>query len=99
MEANKKVVILLGLMVVIACGTDAQSVCGVSFSQLLTCMPAATPPNPPPPTSTCCEVLSQADLPCFCQFKSSPILPSIGVDPELALQLPGKCKIPNPPTC
>ncbi|XP_056176873.1 putative lipid-transfer protein DIR1 [Syzygium oleosum] len=100
MEASsKKAAILLGLMVAIACCADAQTICNMTYSELMACKPAATPPNPPPPTSECCAGLSHADLKCFCQYKNSTILPSIGVDPKLAMELPSKCKIPNAPTC
>ncbi|XP_030460793.1 putative lipid-transfer protein DIR1 [Syzygium oleosum] len=100
MEATgKKAAILLGLMVAMACCADAQTICNMTYAQLMSCKPAATPPNPPPPTSACCAGLSHADLKCFCQYKNSSILPSIGVDAKLAMALPSKCKIPNAPKC
>ncbi|KAI6693834.1 hypothetical protein NL676_021544 [Syzygium grande] len=59
MEATgKKAAILLGLMVAMACCTDAQTICNMTYAQLMSCKPAATPPNPPPPTSACCAGLS-----------------------------------------
>ncbi|KAI3420708.1 uncharacterized protein J3R85_012505 [Psidium guajava] len=97
---NKEVAaILFGLMVVIACCADAQTICNMTYADVMACKPAATPPNPPPPTSVCCAGLSHADLKCFCKYKNSTILPSIGVDPKLAMELPSKCNLPHPPTC
>ncbi|KAI3420704.1 uncharacterized protein J3R85_012501 [Psidium guajava] len=100
MEAtDKKVVLLLGLMVVIACRTDAQTLCSAPVSGLADCRPAATLPNPPPPTAVCCDALKHADLNCLCQYKDSPLLPELKIDQKLALQLPKKGKLPHPAPC
>ncbi|XP_030516467.2 putative lipid-transfer protein DIR1 [Rhodamnia argentea] len=97
---NKKVVVILfGLVVAIACCADAQTICNMTYVDLMACKPAAMPPNPPLPTNMCCAGVSHADLKCFCKYKKSTILPSIGVDPKLAMELPGKCNLPHPPTC
>ncbi|EEF32699.1 putative lipid-transfer protein DIR1 [Ricinus communis] len=75
---------------------NAQSVCNVPISGLMACKPAVTPPNPSAPTSACCSALTHADMRCLCSYKNSNVLPSLGIDPNLALQLPPKCKLPRP---
>lgn len=67
--------------------------CGVTDTQLMECLPAVAPapPAPPPPTAACCEVLKEADLPCFCRFANLPGLLPHGVDPIRAKQLPSLC--------
>lgn len=79
--------------------SNAQIFCKVPVSGLMACKPAVTAPNPAPPSSNCCSVLSHADLNCLCSYKNSNILPSLGIDPNLALQLPQKCKLPHPAKC
>ncbi|KAF8014214.1 hypothetical protein BT93_H0146 [Corymbia citriodora subsp. variegata] len=100
MEASgKELVLLLGLMAAIACCADAQTLCNVPYTGLEACRPAVTPPNPSPPTGACCDAVSQANLQCLCQYKNSPLLPSLGIDPNLVLQLPEKCNLPDSPPC
>ncbi|XP_030536661.1 putative lipid-transfer protein DIR1 [Rhodamnia argentea] len=96
---DKKAVLLLGLMVVIASRTDAQTLCNAPISGLEGCRPAVTLPNPPPPTAVCCDALKHADLKCLCQYKNSPLLPELKIDQKLALELPEKCKLPHPAPC
>ncbi|XP_030536545.1 putative lipid-transfer protein DIR1 [Rhodamnia argentea] len=97
---NKKVVLLLGLMAVIACCTHAQQiVCNAPVSGLIACRPAVTLPNPPPPVAVCCDALRHADLKCLCQYKDSPLALQLHVSPKLALELPKKCKLPHPAPC
>uniref|UniRef100_A0A2P2NFQ4 Lipid binding protein n=1 Tax=Rhizophora mucronata TaxID=61149 RepID=A0A2P2NFQ4_RHIMU len=78
---------------------NAQTICNVPYAGLMACKPSVTPPNPPPPTANCCSALSHADLHCLCSYKSSSVLPSLGIDPNLAMQLPAKCNLPHAPTC
>ncbi|BFG15629.1 hypothetical protein Pyn_27007 [Prunus yedoensis var. nudiflora] len=78
---------------------DAQNICNVSMNGLMTCRPAVTAPNPAPPTTACCSALSHADMGCLCSYKNSNLLPSLGIDPNLALQLPAKCRLPHPANC
>ncbi|RDY14376.1 putative lipid-transfer protein DIR1, partial [Mucuna pruriens] len=99
MSLKERVVVVALAMVVIGSGINALNICNVPVGDLMTCKPAATAPNPPAPTAECCSAISHADLPCLCGYKNSPILPSIGIDPDLAVQLPAKCNIPNPPQC
>ncbi|GMP71302.1 hypothetical protein CsSME_00029770 [Camellia sinensis var. sinensis] len=96
MEAYQKVAIVVLLLVAI---TNAQTICNVSMDGLTACKPSVTPPNPTPPSATCCSALSHANMQCLCSYKNSKLLPSLGIDPNLALQLPAKCKLPNPPNC
>lgn len=100
----KQMIVGVALVVVVVVAAlisvnGQSSTCNVSMSDLLTCKPAVTPPNPTPPSQQCCSVLSHADLPCLCSYKNSPLLPSLGIDPKLALQLPAKCNLPHPPNC
>ncbi|PIN19315.1 hypothetical protein CDL12_04986 [Handroanthus impetiginosus] len=79
--------------------SNAQMICNMSVASLMACKPSAVPPNPPPPSATCCSALSHANMPCLCSYKNSKILPSLGIDPNLAMQLPQKCKLPNTAKC
>ncbi|XP_040999657.1 putative lipid-transfer protein DIR1 [Juglans microcarpa x Juglans regia] len=78
---------------------NAQSLCNVPYSGLMECKPSVTPPNPTAPSASCCSALSHADLRCLCSYRNSNLLPSLGIDPNLAMQLPGKCKLPNAAHC
>ncbi|TXG72907.1 hypothetical protein EZV62_001486 [Acer yangbiense] len=105
MKINNNPKLLLALMVlfVVVVAIDlaeAQSnICNISVSDLMKCKPAVTPPNPTQPTADCCSALSHADLHCLCGYKNSKLLPSFGIDPNLAIQLPRKCNLPHPPNC
>ncbi|WCJ41494.1 hypothetical protein M5689_022362 [Euphorbia peplus] len=79
--------------------SHAQTICNVPISGLMGCRPAITPPNPTLPTAGCCSALAGADLRCLCSYKNSTLLPSLGIDPNLALQLPAKCHLPHTPNC
>ncbi|GMJ08482.1 DIR1-like [Hibiscus trionum] len=94
------IIVALVLVLVMAIATsDAQSICNMPASDLMSCKPAVTPPNPPPPTATCCSALSHADMRCLCLYKNSNLLPSLGIDPNLAMKLPSLCKLPHPANC
>ncbi|KAK4361795.1 hypothetical protein RND71_017036 [Anisodus tanguticus] len=77
----------------------AQGICNMTGEGLMSCKPSVTPPNPPTPTAKCCSALSHADMGCLCSYKNSQWLPSLGIDPKLAMQLPKKCKLPHSPNC
>lgn len=79
--------------------SNAQTICNVSVSGLMACKSAVTPPNPTTPSTDCCTALSHADLRCLCSYRNSNLLPSLGIDPNLAMQLPGKCKLPHAAHC
>ncbi|XP_009339897.2 putative lipid-transfer protein DIR1 [Pyrus x bretschneideri] len=105
--ARQKLVVVLAAVVLVAIAgnggfvhvVNAQNICNVSVSDLMSCRPAVTSPNPAPPTKACCAALSHANLSCLCSYKNSSVLPSLGIDPNLALQLPAKCKLPHPANC
>ncbi|KAH6757810.1 hypothetical protein C2S52_023300 [Perilla frutescens var. hirtella] len=90
---------LLSMIIInvhMACG---QTICNMSGEDLMACKPSVTPPKPPPPSAKCCSALSHADFRCICSYKNSKLLPSLGIDPNLAMQLPDKCKLPHPSHC
>ncbi|KAL2344279.1 hypothetical protein Fmac_005564 [Flemingia macrophylla] len=90
------------VVVALLIGTDnssGQIICNISAEDLFKCKPSVTPPNPTPPSKDCCDVISHANLSCFCIFKNSHLLPFLSIDPNLALQLPTLCNISNPPNC
>ncbi|XP_044498704.1 putative lipid-transfer protein DIR1 [Mangifera indica] len=94
---KNKLFALAVLMAAIA--TDAQTICNMPAAGLMACKPSVTPPNPSQPTATCCSALAHADMRCLCNYKNSNVLPSLGIDPNLAMQLPQKCKLPHPANC
>ncbi|ESR56387.1 hypothetical protein CICLE_v10022967mg [Citrus x clementina] len=97
-----KVIMVVGIGVGMSIGSShAQGtvICNMTGAGLMACKPSVTPPNPTRPTTACCTALSHADLECFCKYKNSKLLPSLGIDPKLAMQLPDKCKLPHPANC
>ncbi|BAT93512.1 hypothetical protein VIGAN_08002200 [Vigna angularis var. angularis] len=100
-KMNARVVAVVMLMEVLFMGAaiDALNVCGVSSTDLLKCLPAVTPPSPSEPSKECCSAVDLVDLKCLCAFKSSPLLPALQIDPDLALQLPAKCKLGKTVPC
>ncbi|KAM1049971.1 hypothetical protein TB2_031302 [Malus domestica] len=103
---QKLVVVLAAVVLVVIAGNggfvqvdNAQNICNVSVTDLMTCRAAVTSPNLAPPTKACCAALLHANLSCLCSYKNSIVLPSLGIDPNLALQLPAKCKLPHPANC
>lgn len=77
--------------------STAQTICKVSIDGLMTCKPAVTPPNPAPPVAACCSAVAGADFKCLCAYKN--MLPSLGIDPNLAFQVPKKCKLSKAVNC
>ncbi|KAL9169324.1 hypothetical protein ABFS82_04G071900 [Erythranthe guttata] len=94
-----KVVVLVAAMVVFLGGAKAMDLCNVTEDGLTACKPSVVQPNPVEPSPECCDAVSGADLKCLCSYKNSFMLPSLGIDPDLALALPAKCNIPNPTEC
>ncbi|KAJ8774183.1 hypothetical protein K2173_009614 [Erythroxylum novogranatense] len=97
---------IIGAVVLVAIGSNgifevsnAQTICNMPASGLTSCKGSVTPPNPTPPTTECCSALSHADLRCLCSYRNSKLLPTLGIDPNLAMQLPDKCKLPRPAKC
>ncbi|CAM6026440.1 unnamed protein product [Sphagnum balticum] len=89
-------VCMMGLFVFLAMATEVHSVCP-SMYEYMPCLPAAQNPNVMP-TSDCCKVIAQEgrqrDGPyCLCQMAHAQVLRTqFGA----AVQLVGKCKLPNP---
>ncbi|KAK4803234.1 hypothetical protein SAY86_001437 [Trapa natans] len=76
--------------------SNAQTICNVPLSSLMACTPAATPPNPLLPTASCCSSLLHVDMGCICSYKNPNIFPSLGIDPNLAMQILTKCNLCEP---
>ncbi|WOL15002.1 hypothetical protein Cni_G23783 [Canna indica] len=55
--------------------------------------------KPAAPSPECCKALAKADLRCLCSYKNSPLLRTLGIDPELAVKLPPKCNLKTPANC
>ncbi|KAL0906663.1 hypothetical protein M5K25_025176 [Dendrobium thyrsiflorum] len=91
--------ILLLAVFSLATAASSLSICNMSTDDLAECRPAVSGPSPSEPSAACCSVLEKADLPCLCSYRSSPLLPSFGIDPNLALQLPRKCSLSPPTDC
>lgn len=92
---------LLAMVVIAAVigGLEALELCNMNEDGLTACKPSVTTPNPVDPTPPCCEALSAADLTCLCGYRHSFVLPSLGIDPDLAIALPAKCNLTLPPNC
>ncbi|CAA6668183.1 unnamed protein product [Spirodela intermedia] len=107
MEKKMATSALVLLVAVLAVGhlggeVEAQQVlCNVSQEGLLACKSAVTRPNPAIPSSACCAAVANADLQCLCNFKNTNpgAMRFMGIDPELAMQLPNKCSLPTPVKC
>ncbi|XP_009782537.1 putative lipid-transfer protein DIR1 [Nicotiana sylvestris] len=93
------VTVFLGILLLIAELTNGLSLCNMGDDGLTACKPSVTKPNPVEPSASCCEALSGADLQCLCSYRNSLLLPSLGIDPELALALPPKCNLTSPANC
>ncbi|XP_024022131.1 putative lipid-transfer protein DIR1 [Morus notabilis] len=100
MEASPRFKIVAFLLLVsIVQLSNAQTICKVPINGLMSCKPAVTAPNPKPPSTTCCAALTNADLNCLCSYKNSQLLPSLGIDPNLAMLLPQKCRLSHSANC
>ncbi|KAM7521889.1 hypothetical protein LguiA_011791 [Lonicera macranthoides] len=98
----RKVVALLlvAVAMVMMEGSTTYAICGMYKKDLEACRPAVTWLLPKNPSEECCRALTRADLKCFCSYKNSPLLFSLGIDSGLAMALPSKCHIKNlPSTC
>lgn len=93
------VVMVAVIMVAIIGESEGKGVCEMSEDGFKSCRPSLMLPKPVDPSDKCCEVLSGADLSCFCYYRNSILLPYFGIDPELALELPSKCNLTNPTNC
>ncbi|KAM1791479.1 hypothetical protein ACFX12_035442 [Malus domestica] len=98
----KWVVVLVVALVVLLKGSTVSSLCNMTDEGIADCKPSVTKTNPTPPTPPtpeCCEALKGADLKCLCGYKNSFLLPSLGIDPALAMALPAKCNLTPPNDC
>ncbi|XP_031481540.1 putative lipid-transfer protein DIR1 [Nymphaea colorata] len=96
--------VTMAILVLSSCMASArsQSLCNMTEDGLLACKPSVTANGcqpPAAPSAACCAAIAAADLPCLCSYRNSMILPALGIDPDLAMQLPGKCGIPVPNPC
>ncbi|KAL3851161.1 hypothetical protein ACJIZ3_013043 [Penstemon smallii] len=73
------------------------TICSVSVSELVECLPAITGKSPKWPSKGCCSVMRKADMNCLCKYKSD--FSKFGVDPAKAMALPEKCAIKLPRAC
>ncbi|CAL5353386.1 unnamed protein product [Camellia sinensis] len=89
------VVVLLGMVV----GLEGLELCDINEDGLVACKPSVTQPDPVDPTQGCCDALKVANLTCLCGYRNSFMLPSLGIDPDLAMALPAKCNLSPPPNC
>ncbi|XP_010908873.1 putative lipid-transfer protein DIR1 [Elaeis guineensis] len=100
---QKLVMVMLVLSITLGCGeitvSRADGLCNMTMDGFNACKPAATGPEPTEPSKECCEALANADLPCLCSYRHSVLLPSLGIDPDLAMQLPEKCNLTLPAEC
>ncbi|CAN1781157.1 Putative lipid-transfer protein DIR1 [Linum perenne] len=87
----------MSVVVIMAIMVQGQVICNIPVEGLRACKPAVTPPRPSFPTRDCCSALSHGNIRCLCSYMNSPLLPSLGVDPKLAIKLPQKCGLPAPP--
>ncbi|MCE3215049.1 hypothetical protein HAX54_000614 [Datura stramonium] len=103
MSGNKVGVVLMGMLVLelveFTAVSSGLSFCNMNDDGITACKPSVTQPNPVEPSTSCCEALSGADLQCLCSYRNSFLLPSLGIDPALALALPTKCNLTSPPNC
>ncbi|KAF3323723.1 putative lipid-transfer protein DIR1 [Carex littledalei] len=84
--------ITLACIVILIPDAEARAAkdCKAHIADFLSCMPIIRngDPSAPKPTNECCTALENADLPCLCSSY-----------PELAMALPGKCKLTVPKEC
>lgn len=87
-------------VVLLFCGSIwGLELCNMNDDGLMECKPSVTKPSPTDPTEKCCEALAGADLTCLCSYRHSFLLPSLGIDPDLAMALPAKCSLNPPDNC
>ncbi|XP_074581191.1 putative lipid-transfer protein DIR1 [Curcuma longa] len=95
--------VLLPLLLLLLCSgakAEEKSLCEMNEKGFMACLPSVTGGAPAqPPSGKCCAALAKADLLCLCKYKDSPVLPQIGIKPDLAKQLPAKCKLNAPTEC
>ncbi|EEF22434.1 putative lipid-transfer protein DIR1 [Ricinus communis] len=95
-RSNVAVKIVLAMLVIaMISGAQAKPVCGVDHYDLIErCYPTTTLTPPPPPSQQCCDIVKRTDLLCLCKYRF--MLPTFGIDYARAIEVPGKCGIPQP---
>ncbi|KAG6529292.1 putative lipid-transfer protein DIR1 [Zingiber officinale] len=101
MAAAVMVMVMVALTVCINVDVAAgQGLCKMTQEGLTACKPSiSTVKAEANPSEACCSALKQANLTCLCSFRNSNLLPYLGINPDLAMQLPAKCSIAPPQTC
>uniref|UniRef100_A0A7N0ZWY4 Bifunctional inhibitor/plant lipid transfer protein/seed storage helical domain-containing protein n=1 Tax=Kalanchoe fedtschenkoi TaxID=63787 RepID=A0A7N0ZWY4_KALFE len=95
--AAQKLSLLVLSLALLAAHTANAQICNMKTEGLMSCKPAVTAPNPLPPTDACCAALAHGDMDCLCGFKHSRMLSALGIDSDLAMQLPDKCGVKHAP--
>lgn len=91
------VLVAAAVMIGVANAQTTNVICNVKVTELAECLPAISGASPKDPTKACCAVLHKADLKCMCKLK--PQLGKLGLSPEKAMKLPGKCGLTVPKGC
>ncbi|KAL5730136.1 hypothetical protein ACHQM5_002996 [Ranunculus cassubicifolius] len=101
MKAFNGITILMFLLATIVADEGIEynglPICGVPHKDLMSCKPSVTVPTPSPPSPLCCSTVSHLDIKCICRMKV--IASTIGIDVDLAKQLPKKCNLPIKVPC
>ncbi|XP_052170963.1 putative lipid-transfer protein DIR1 [Diospyros lotus] len=98
-KLSKMMVVVAVALLALAGGLKSVELCDMNEEGVMACKPSVTEPNPVDPSPECCQALSAANLTCLCDYKNSLLLPSLGIDPQLAMALPAKCNLTPPPNC
>ncbi|KAG1330849.1 Type 6 nonspecific lipid transfer protein LTP602 [Cocos nucifera] len=94
------VVLVVATTMEMGLASGAQGICNMTKDELMACKPCISSVNPvDKPADACCTALAHADLPCLCAYKNSGMLPYLGINASLAMQLPAKCSVPAPAQC
>ncbi|PKA48611.1 Putative lipid-transfer protein DIR1 [Apostasia shenzhenica] len=102
LQALVSAALLLSSSVLPEAAAQPTKVCNMSRDGFAACRPAislSAPTPAPVPTDACCSAVAGADLTCLCGYKNSVMLPYLGINPNLAMQLPAKCHVPAPSNC
>lgn len=97
-----KMVVLMLLMVSVSLKVEtstALELCDMDDEGITACKPSVMKPEPVAPSEECCKAVKGANLTCLCSYRTSPWLPALGIDPDLALELPSKCNLTLPADC
>ncbi|ONK78206.1 uncharacterized protein A4U43_C02F15640 [Asparagus officinalis] len=96
---SKLAIVLLFLSAALLAVQRTEAICSMSSEGMEACKPSVSGPSPAPPSEDCCSALRDADLDCLCSYRNSALLPTLGIDPDLAVKLPKKCGLTPPQEC